>query len=223
MHDSDAKDLRPDISVIHIVGGTIHKPTIEDVRGRYHTEGVDENVQLERLLTQYMARGGMKIVHRRGVLIGEFKRAPARAPDVEELTTGDWQSKLDLLLQDAIEDTMRYCAIHFMIYSSSTSEVIALASAGPFWQWATIRREQVPNFDWITGLTLEGEENKRDNFKALFHHDHYLLTTPESDEQINKMRDVMYNLINTPQTYPTPTDFGFTLVPDEPKKQYFSL
>ncbi|KIJ89688.1 hypothetical protein K443DRAFT_117642 [Laccaria amethystina LaAM-08-1] len=248
--DSDAKDSRPDISVIHIVGGTMQKPTIEDVRERYRKKGVDEKSQLNHLLSQYIARAGIKIVHRCVVLIGEFKRAPARAEfkrapgqaeadvvtnilnaeevpdDVDALTAGDWEAKLQVLLKEAIEDTMRYCAIHFIIYPSA-SEVIALASAGPFWQWATIRREQVPLFEWLSGLTVESEENEelRNNFNASFGHDYYVLTTAESDDQINKMRNVMFKLINNShQEYPTfPTDFGFTLIPDKPKAQYFSV
>jgi hypothetical protein len=57
---------------------------------------------------------------------------------VAALTTGDWEVKLQVLLKEAIKDTMCYCAIHFIIYSSA-SEVITLASACPLWQWATIR------------------------------------------------------------------------------------
>jgi len=170
--DSDAKDSRPDVSVAHIVGGTICRPTMQDVRECYTPEGVDDlNRQLKRLISQYTARAGIKIVHRCGVLIGEFKRAPARAQadiigievtdllapddagDVSNTGDIDWEAKLHLLLEEAIEDTMRCCAIHFVIYPLA-SEVVALASAGPFWQWATVRKEQVPSFDWLTGLTV---------------------------------------------------------------------
>ena len=73
--------IRPDVSVAHIVGGT---------------RGVDDvNRHLKRLISQYTARGGVKIVHRCGVLIGEFKRAPARAEadiigiEVTDLLTSD--------------------------------------------------------------------------------------------------------------------------------------
>jgi len=242
VNDSDAKDSRPDVSVAHIVGGTIRQPTIQDVQERYTPEGVDDlNRHLKRLTSQYTARAGIKIVHRCGVLIGEFKRAPARAEadiigievtdlltpdDAEEVSNTvdiDWESKLRFLLDEAIEDTMRYCAIHFVIYPLA-SEVIALASAGPFWQWATVKRDQVPSFDWLTGLTVVSQENDqlRDDFVALFDQhslDYYVLTTAESDTQINVMRNVMFNLINdSHHDYPTfPTDFSFTLIPDEPK------
>jgi hypothetical protein len=135
----------------------------------------------------------------------------------------DWEVKLRLLLDKAIEDTMRYCAIHFVIYPLA-SEIIALASAGPFWQWATVRKEQIPSFDWLTGLPVVSEENDklREDFVALFNQlspDYYVLTTAESDAQINEMRNVMFNLINNSHhDYPTfPTDFSFTLIPDEPK------
>ena len=243
VNDSDAKDSRPDVSVAHIVGGTIRQPTMQDVQERYTSEGADGlNRHLKRLISQYTARAGIKIVHRCGVLIGEFKRAPARTEadiigievtdlltddaDSEEVSNAgviDWEFKLRLLLDEAIEDTMRYCAIHFVIYPLAL-EVIALASAGPFWQWATVKREQVPSFDWLTGLTVVSEENNqmRDDFVALFYQhslDYYILTTAESDAQINEMRNVMFNLINdSHHDYPTfPTDFSFTLIPDEPK------
>jgi hypothetical protein len=154
VNDADAKDLRPDVSVAHIIGGIIRRPTMQDVRERYTLEGVDDlNRQLKRFISQYTARAGIKIVHRCGVLIGEYKRAPARteadiigievtdllAPDDAEDVSNtdsediDWEVKLRLLLDEAIEDTMRYCAIHFVIYPLA-SEIIALASAGPFWQ-----------------------------------------------------------------------------------------
>ena len=78
MNDSDAKDSRPDVSVAHIVGGTIRMPTMEDVQERYKGKEIDLQLQLNRLISQYTARAGIKIIHRCGVLIGEFKRVPAR-------------------------------------------------------------------------------------------------------------------------------------------------
>ena len=63
----------------------------------------------------------------------------------------------------------------------------------------------------------------RDDFAvALFYQhslDYYVLTTAESDAQVNEMRNVMFNLINDyHHVYPTfPTDFSTTLIPDEPK------
>ena len=243
VNDSDAKDSRPDVSVAHIIGGTIRMPTMEDVQGRYEGNEVDLQVRLNRLVSQYTARAGIKIIHRCGILIGEFKRVPARTEadiiglESTDLLVGgnaeggsntrdediDWPGRLNISLLEAIEDTMRYCAIHFLIHPFA-SEIIALASAGPFWKWATVKKEQVPSFNWLTGLPLESPENVelRVDFVALFNQispDYHVLATAESDGQINKIRNMMFNLINHPDPPTLPTDFGFTLIPDAPKTE----
>ena len=175
MNDSDAKDSRPDVSVIHIVGSTIRKPMMQDVQERY-TSNIDQNKQLKLLLSQYAARAGIKTVHQCVILIGEFKQAPPRtetdivglettnlpvsddAKDVSNTRDTDWVDSLCLLLAEAIEDTMLYCAMHFDA-DPRASKVIVLASAGPFWQWAIVKREQVPLFNWLTKLPLECQGN----------------------------------------------------------------
>ncbi|EDR09224.1 uncharacterized protein LACBIDRAFT_326653 [Laccaria bicolor S238N-H82] len=245
--DSDAKDSRPDITVVHLVGGTIEQPTIEYVRSKTKgAEGVDEIMRLRTLLSQYAARAGIKIIHRCGLLIGEFKRSPPRGdadivgvteileiqtedvPDADEdtfnPTTGEsWEGSLLALLSEAIEDTMRYCAVHFLIYPTAV-EVIALASAGPFWKWATIRRGDVPEYEWLEEVPRTDEKNEklRNDFGGHFGPEFFILATRQSDAEINKMRDVMFTLINqSHQEYPpSPTDLNFTLIPDEPKLQY---
>ena len=216
-------------------------PTMEDVQERYEGDEVDLQMQLNRLISQYTARAGIKIIHRCGVLIGEFKRVPARTEadiiglESTDLLVGDdaeggsnaededidWSARLNTSLLEAIEDTMRYCAIHFLIHPFA-SEIIALASAGPFWKWATVKKEQVPSFNWLTGLPVESPENVelRVDFVALFDQispDYFVLATAESDAQINNMRNMMFNLIDHPDPSTLPTDFGFTLIPDAPK------
>jgi len=53
VNDSDAKDSRPDVSVAHMVGGTIRRPTMQDVRERYTPEGVDDlSRHLKRLISR---------------------------------------------------------------------------------------------------------------------------------------------------------------------------
>ena len=100
------------------------------------------------------------------VLIGEFKRVPAHTEadiiglESMDLLVGDnaedgsnardedidWSARLSTSLLKVIEDTMRYCAIHFLIHPFAP-EIIALASSGPFWKWATVKKEQVPSFN----------------------------------------------------------------------------
>ena len=247
MNDPDAKDLRPDVSVTHIVGGTIRSPTMQDVQERYPSN-VDQDKQLGLLHSQHVARAGIKTVHQCGVLIGEFKRAPPRAEtDVVDLETtdlpvaddaedvsspGGWLDNLCILLAEAIWDTMLYSAIYFsFVAEPSASEVIALASAGPFWKWAIVKKEQVPSFNWLTKLPVESQENDQlqVEFVALFDQPsespiHYVLTTEKSDQQINKMRTAMFDLINSYSHYndPTlklPTGFDFELIPDAPKTE----
>ena len=241
MNDSDAKDSRPDVSVAHIVGGTIRMPTMEDVQERYKGKEVDLQSQLNRLISQYTARAGIKIIHRCGILIGEFKRVPARTEadiiglESTDLLIGDntedglntededidWRVRLSASLLEAVEDTMRYCAIHFLIHPFA-SDIIALASAGPFWKWAAVKREHVPSFNWLTGLLVESIENDelRANFVAMFDQippGYLVLATAESDAQIDKMRNMMFHFINHPDPLSLPTDFDFTLIPDAPK------
>jgi hypothetical protein len=243
VNDSDAKDSRPDVSVAHIIGGTIRMPTMEDVKERYKGKEVDLQSQLNRLISQYTARAGIKIIHRCGVLIGEFKRVPARTEaDIIGLEPTDlldddntedgsnaeedsedieWRVRLSASLLEAVQDTMRYCAIHFLIHPFA-SEIIALASAGPFWKWATVKKEQVPSFNWLTGLLVESPENDElhVDFIAMFDEispDYFVLATAESDAQIDKMRSVIFRLINHPDPSTLPIDFNFTLIPDAPK------
>ena len=241
VNDSDAKDSRPDVSVAHIVGGTIRIPTMEDVQERYKEKDVDLQSQLNRLISQHTARAGIKIIHRCGVLIGEFKRVPARTEaDIIGLESTDllvsdnaedglnaegedidWRVRLSASLLEAVEDTMRYCAIHFLIHPFA-SEIIALASAGPFWKWATVKKEQVPSFNWLTGLLVESLENDelRVDFVTMFDQippGYLVLATAESDAQINKMRNMMFQLINHPDPLTLPNDFDFTLIPDMSK------
>jgi len=78
--------------------------------------------------------------------------------------------------------------------------------------------------DKITGLAVTSQESDQVqvDFVALFDQDYFVLATPESDAQINEMRNVMFHLINDFHSdYPTfPTDLGFTLIPDAPKAGY---
>ena len=252
VNDSNAKDSRPDVSVAHIVGGTIRMPTMEDVQERYDGDEDELQFQLNRLISQYTARAGIKIIHRCGVLLGEFKRVTARkeadiigvestdllvGDDAENMSStkedshSNWEKELQVNLNEAIQDTMRYCAIHFLVHPFA-SEIIALASAGPFWQWTTIKSEQVPSFDWLTGLLVQSEENDQlqVDFVTLFQFkvanqqlslEYFVLATPEFDAQINEIRNTMFDFINDshPQYPPFPADFDFTLLPDEPKSK----
>ena len=121
-----------------LLGGTraIRMPTMDDVQERYKGKEVDLQSQLNRLISQYTARAGTKIIHRCGVLIGEFKRIPARTEAdiighesndllvVNNTDNGlnsegediDWRVRLSASLLEAVKDTMRYCAIHFLIH-----------------------------------------------------------------------------------------------------------
>ena len=82
--------------------------------------------------------------------------------------------------------------------------------------------EQVFSFNWLTGLLVESTENDelRANFVAMFDQippGYLVLATAESDAQIDKMRNMMFHLINHPDPLSLPTDFDFTLIPDARK------
>jgi len=194
-----------------------------------------------------VARAGIKAVHQCGVLIGEFKRAPPRAEtdivdlettdlpvadDAEDVSsTGAWLDNLCILLAEAIQDNMLYCAIYFwFIADHSASEVIVLASDSPFWKWAIVKKEQVPSFNWLTKVPVESQENDQLQVDSVAFFDQpsespipYVLTTEESDEQINKMRTAMFDLINNSHyndpTLKLPTGFNFELIPDAPRTE----
>ena len=126
------------MSIAHIVGGApgLFGCLLDDVQERYKGKEVDLQSQLNRLISQYTARAGTKIIHRCGVLIGEFKRIPARteaniighesnnllAVDIADDGLNaegediNWRVRLSASLLEAVEDTMRYCAIHFLIH-----------------------------------------------------------------------------------------------------------
>jgi hypothetical protein len=159
---------------------------MEDVQERLSLLNIDHK-QLGLLQSQHVAWAGIKTVHQCGVLIGEFKRTPLRAEtdivdlettdlpvadDAEDVvSTGSWLDNLRILLTEAIQDTMLYCAIYFrFIADPSASEVIVLASAGPFWKWAIVKKEQVSSFDWLMKVPVESQENDQlqVDFVALF-------------------------------------------------------
>ena len=61
-------------------------------------------------------------------------------------------------------------------------------------------------------MTSQENDQVRVDFVALFDQDYFVLATPESDAQINKMCNVMFHFINDFHSdyCAFPTDFGFT-------------
>jgi len=93
-HDSAAKDLRPDLYVMHIIGGTIREPSASDVldmdASMQNADQTELDTVLRRLLTQHRARCGIKTVHTCKILIGELKPLPSRRDAIQSnIALGD--------------------------------------------------------------------------------------------------------------------------------------
>ena len=236
-HDSAAKDLRPDLYVMHIIGGTIREPSANDVvdmdASMQNADQTELDTALRRLLTQHQARCGIKTVHTCKILIGELKPLPSRRDAIQsnialvdgELNGDDagnsqWADKWYSVFEESIQQLMDDCAVHFL--DSPDTKVIAVVSSGPFWHWAEIGKEDLPNYNF---LTMEPETDGVDFFErfpdAL--EDCLLLGSKISDEEVNKMREVMYKLIGSehPELSPFPSDFNFQLIPDATRDPIF--
>ena len=112
------------------------------------------------------------------------------------------------------------CAVHFL--DSPDMKVIGVVSSGPFWHWVEISKEDLPDYNF---LTTEPETNEVDFFERFpdAPEDCLLLGSKISDEEINKMCEVMYKLIGSehPELPPFPSDFNFQSIPDAPRDLIF--
>ncbi|KAG5634693.1 hypothetical protein H0H81_001090 [Sphagnurus paluster] len=144
-------------------------------------------------------RGGRKVYHRCSAVIVELKAPPCRHSwDARIGTRANLRggSEVGVALKQAEDELMEYCAVHFSEDPAAKS-VIALAGAGPCWRWASIEREDVPDYDWILREPIVGNPDSLD--KELAFHEKFqappdtkpyafILGTPESDIQLNKIR-----------------------------------
>ena len=238
-HDSAAKDLRPDLYVMHIIGGTIREPSANDVLdldpSLVRASQTERDAMLRCLLTQHRARCGIKTIHTCKVLVGELKPLPSRMnafqsnididvdEDVLDGHRSHWANKWYTVFKDSIQQLMDDCAVHFIADSAPTT-VIGVVSSGPFWHWAEISKDDIPSYDF---LNMQPDMNLYDKFFELFPHtpdDCLVLGSETSDEEINKMRKVMYKMIGSehPELPPFPLDFNFQLIPDTPRDPSFS-
>lgn len=169
----------------------------------------------ERLVQEIRFRHhcGRKTTHQCLVLIGEFKRNIGRLAELKLLrndrkTNGEKARELDeridryvrlsflrcsplssepSRLEQARLDLAQYCFYYFKCYPLIT-EVVAFAAAGPYWQYALVKKEDVPQFDedvrqWEPDslLTLNSLICKFSPYTEI--------GTSDSDSALTKMRD----------------------------------
>ena len=200
-----------------------------------------------KLHSQRELRAGIKVVHKCTVLIGEFKSLFQSRSGIGHLETGR-ETVGENMLGDIIMDDVngaspnkepvhpsdtgiKYATRNLMYYVSAyflthplCFEIIALASSGPFWKWGLIQRDEAVDYDWLSQISTEDDENGRliAAFNDRFLRSNvYLLATPTSDAQINLMTREMKRIAG--QCDPTfrnnlPTALNFQLLPDCPRR-----
>ncbi|KAF9778461.1 hypothetical protein BJ322DRAFT_1014759 [Thelephora terrestris] len=222
--DIDAKDPTPDLLVHYVIAGEIDKPEPEHVEEYYPDLKTSELRQDKLVLLQHnhTLRAGIKVVDRHCALIGEIKALPVKkAP----FRLDAWTRLLAFRFSEAVAQALFYCAVHFFI-QDKRNKVIVLSAVGPYWSWGLVRRDQVPAYDWITGDIMKTPENQKkaasltgrlgweSNWKK---NRIYTLGTPESDEELTKIRNKISSAFNsTPDETVHPTKYNFTIIEEEP-------
>ncbi|KAF5372657.1 hypothetical protein D9615_009867 [Tricholomella constricta] len=142
------------------------------------------SVELPKPITQedelhYLHRAGLKVFHTCTGLVGELKAPPSRAfRNLEGIPAS---------ILEAQNDLIEYCAIHFKRELKSES-VVAFAAAGPFWRWAVIKKEDVPELDWLTKQPVAGQVNTfHRKFSGGKERGYFVLGTPKSDAELTEI------------------------------------
>ncbi len=246
--DRQSRDSRPDLCIAHTVGGSIDEPTIDYVHDTFdnidHSDSKELEQKLLKLKSQRELRAGIKVVHKCAVLIAEFKSLYQSRSGIELLgttgenvldvidmggrsqsePTGEWKghpSRSGMI--QAIEQLMPYVSAYFLNHPHS-SETIALASSGPFWQWQLINRSEAVKYDWLSLKPIKDDENiglVMSFSKRFGGGEVYLLATPASDAQISLMTHEMARIAaecDKTFTDKLPTALNFELLPDCPRQ-----
>ncbi|TFK57693.1 hypothetical protein OE88DRAFT_162821 [Heliocybe sulcata] len=103
---------------------------------------------------------GTRVQYQQTVLIGELKPPPAR--NLEHSDHRRWKNALEFALQSARDDIAGYASIYFKQNQNTNLSVVAVAAAGPFYQWATLTRDDVEAY------YPRGSVTRRAVYKALF-------------------------------------------------------
>jgi hypothetical protein len=138
-------------------------------------------------------RAGKKILHQCGVLIGEIKRAPDRDADLADQPAAH-RFHVMTKLATAQKELYEYCSAYFTSYSQAKT-VIAFAAAGPFWDYATVKRDEVPTWDKALKQPkpTRNPERTLESFKDRFLGDFLVLGTVESDEELTNINRTTFS------------------------------
>ncbi|PPQ81990.1 hypothetical protein CVT25_014641 [Psilocybe cyanescens] len=182
--DQGSLNWIPDNVVNHVA--SIKLPAVPEKGSQYNKE-------------HYQHRAGRKVYHYCTAIINELKAPPPRQST--DLVAHSASVKQTLRL--AKRQLLEYCVAYFECHRNANS-VIIIASAGPFWQWCCIRREDVPQWDWVSHClmdsSLEFDEKFYKTWNARFdkHGSYSILGTKTSDERLT--------LINKQYLHPMITD-----------------
>ncbi|KAF5372410.1 hypothetical protein D9757_011609 [Collybiopsis confluens] len=183
--DRDNRDQIPDIVILHQETETLPE--------------VDQQLEpLVRIAQEIYRehRCGRRTVHQCAGLIGELKRNIPRQNEMKiwgghKLTEKEKRSKIEgqieLRLKEAKIDLAHYCHVYFKNFPL-IKEVIAFATAGPYWQYAVVERGDVESYRpdekrWQTGKQAQVIYlGKFCPWKEI--------GTGESDEALTEMRDL---------------------------------
>ncbi|TRM67566.1 hypothetical protein BD626DRAFT_533974 [Schizophyllum amplum] len=174
----------PDFVVAHMLG--------VDMKRTPSTNQDEEQYQLKLDLC-----ASRLIRHRCLVLIEEDKRAPSRREG------GRLRPEhADARLGEARQQLFQYVSAYFYVVPTSPG-VVARATAGPYWQWMFLEREDVPEFDPDTQDTKIDRESRRKLYTLLdgfLKAPIFILGMPESDAALNEMRAKLHELVKNCNT-----------------------
>ncbi|KAJ3804330.1 hypothetical protein F5876DRAFT_70722 [Lentinula aff. lateritia] len=175
-------DEYPDLAVLHSV--------VKEMSRRGTAKFPKDKVKVRNA-----KRFDLQTVHLCPALLGEMKTNVSRHEEIEELANQRVENHEELIrkrLFTAIEQMGGYLGTFFKRYSN-IHEIVALVTAGPYWQYMLYQREAFLVFWDEVNMKFQGDAivkwHTRAAFAASFGIKFYELGTEESDEALMQMRE----------------------------------
>ncbi|KAJ3845912.1 hypothetical protein EV368DRAFT_70334 [Lentinula lateritia] len=175
-------DEYPDLAVLHSV--------VKEMSRRGTAKFPKDKVKVRNA-----KRFDLQTVHLCPALLGEMKTNVSRHEEIEELANQRVENHEELIrkrLFTAIEQMGGYLGTFFKRYPN-IHEIVALVTAGPYWQYMLYQREAFLVFWDEVNMKFQGDAivkwHTRAAFAASFGIKFYELGTEESDEALTQMRE----------------------------------
>ncbi|GAW09078.1 hypothetical protein LENED_011208 [Lentinula edodes] len=175
-------DEYPDLAVLHSV--------VKEMSKRGTAKFSKDKVKVRNA-----KRFDLQTVHLCPALLGEMKRNVSRHEEIEDLANQRVEENENLIRRrifNAIDQMSGYLGTFFKRYPN-IHEIVALVTAGPYWQYKLYQKEAFFVFWDDENMKFQGDilvmRHKSTAFAASFGQKVYELGTEESDEALTQMRD----------------------------------